>query len=320
VLRVPRLVAQRVFHLVLVLFLLSIVAFVLLHVVPGNPAAAILGQNATPDQVKILDRQLGLDRSLVDQYGHWIWGVLQGNLGTTLSVPQEPVWNRISPALPVSAEIAVLAMMIALVVSIPVGVWVGYRESGFLDRATAPLSFGLLSVPSFVSGLVLALVFTLNLRWLPRTGWVPLTAGFVQNLRHAFLPALTLALTEMAVYIRILRTDVIGTLREEYIRFAQSKGLSTRYILLRHALRPSSLSLVTLSGVSLGRLIGGTVIVEVIFALPGMGQLLVGAVGSSDYPLVLGIVMVIAAIYVAINLLTDLSYGLLDPRISHAGR
>jgi peptide/nickel transport system permease protein len=313
-------VGRRVIHLGIVLFLLTLGSFFLLRVVPGNPAVSILGANATPAQVYALDRKLGLNAPLFDQYRHWLWGLLHGNLGTALSVPQEPVWDRISPALPVSAEIAIFAIIIALTISIPIAIASAYRENGYLDRISSTMSFGILSVPSFVSGLVLALLFTLDLRIFPRTGWVPLTESLSQNLYHAFLPAFTLALTELAVYIRILRTDIIGTLKEEYIRFAQSKGLSNRQILLRHALRPSSLSLVTLSGVSLGRLIGGTVIVEVIFALPGLGQLLIGAVGASDYPLVLGIVIVVAAIYVGINLLTDLSYGLLDPRIRHAQR
>jgi peptide/nickel transport system permease protein len=309
---------MRLVHLVIVLFLISIGSYFLLHVVPGNPAAALLGTNATPASVKALDKKLGLDHSLISQYSHWLWGLIHGNLGTALSVPQEPVWTRISPALPVSAEIAVLAMIMALVVSIPVAIWSAYREGGYFDRISSTVSFGFLSMPAFVTGLVLALLFTLDLRIFPRTQWVPLTQSLPQNLYHAFLPALTLALTEMAIYIRILRTDIIGTLKEEYIRFAQSKGLSVRHILFRHALRPSSISLVTLSGVSLGRLIGGTVIVEVIFSLPGLGNLLVGAVGASDYPLVLGIVMVIAALYVVINLLTDLSYGVLDARTRHA--
>jgi peptide/nickel transport system permease protein len=315
--RIALLSGRRLLHLVIVLFLISVGSFFLLHVIPGNPAAALLGTNATPASVRKLDRQLGLDQPLIRQYGHWLWGVLHGNFGTALSVPQIPVWDRISPALPVSIEIALLAVIMALVVAIPVAIFSAYRESGFFDRFSSTASFGLLSMPAFVTGLVLALLFTLDLRIFPRTQWVALTASVPQNLYHAFLPALTLALTEMAVYTRILRTDMIGTLKEEYIRFAQSKGLSVRYVLFRHALRPSSISLVTLSGVSLGRLIGGTVIVEVIFGLPGMGNLLVGAVGASDYPLVLGIVVTIAVIYVMINLVTDLSYGFLDARTRH---
>jgi peptide/nickel transport system permease protein len=206
-----------------------------------------------------------------------------------------------------------------LLIAIPVGVWSGYREAGTFDRISGGLSFAFLSVPVFVSSLVLALLFAFDIRIFPRTGWVRLTAsaGVGQNLRYALLPSIALALPLAAVYTRLLRTDMSRTLREDYIQVARAKGLSIRRVLFRHALRPSSISLVTISGVSLGYLIGGTVIVETIFGLPGLGRILVTAVGSNDYPLVQGIVLVLAVVYVFVNVAVDLLYSVLDPRIRY---
>jgi peptide/nickel transport system permease protein len=218
--------------------------------------------------------------------------------------------------LPISAELAILAELMALIVAIPVAVASAYREGGTFDRIASGMSFGLFSVPTFVSGLVLALLFALEWHLLPRVEWVRLTStqGILANLSHAFLPALTLALPLMAAYIRLLRTDLLQTLREDFVVVARAKGLSVRYVLFRHALRPSSFSLLTLAGVSLGGLIGGTALVEVIYGLPGVGQMLVTAVSDHDYALVQGTVLVIAVIYVLVNAAVDVLYLVLDPR------
>jgi peptide/nickel transport system permease protein len=311
----------RIIHLVVVLLLVSFGTFMLLQLTPGDPAVSILGSNATPDSVRELHAQLGLNKPLAQQFGHWLGGAVHGDVGTSVVPPGGSVAGRIGQALPVSVELAVLAMVLALLFAIPIAVWSAYREGGAFDRIFSSVSFGLLSVPTFVSGLVLALLFSLQWRVLPRSEWVRLTStqGIRSNLSHALLPAITLALGEIAVFSRLLRVDLSHTLREEFIATARAKGMPTRRVLIGHALRPSSFSLITLSGVSLGRLIGGTVIVEVIFGLPGIGSLLVNAVGSGDYPLVQGIVLVIAVIYVAINQVVDLSYRLIDPR-TRSGR
>lgn len=307
---------RRIPRIVLVLLLASFGTFMLLHLTPGDPAAAILGQSATPKAVHQIDHQLGLDRPLWSQYWHWLAHALSGNLGTSLVPPGGPVVSRIGQALPVSLELAVLALIMALIVAIPVAVWSSYREGRAFDRGASAASFGLLSAPTFVTGLVLALLLALETRTFPRAEWVRLTssAGLVENLSHAFLPALTLALPLMATYTRVLRSEMLQTLREDFIQFAYAKGLPVRTVLFRYALRPSSLSLITLSGVTLGALLGGSVIVETIYALPGLGNLLVGAVGNNDYPLVQGIVLVVAVAYVLVNALVDVSYGWLDPR------
>ena len=308
--------SRRAIHLLVVLFLVSLGTFMLLQLTPTDPAITILGSNATPEAVQQVHHELGLDRPLVSQYASWLSKAVHGDIGTSVVPPEGSVAGRIRQALPVSLELAILAQIIALGVSVPVAVWSAYREGGLADRLFSGVSFGLLSIPSFVSGLVLALVLCLDLRVFPRSQWVRLTSaeGVAANLRHALLPALTLALTEIAVFVRLLRSDLSTTLREDYITMAQAKGMSVRRILFRHALRPSMFSLITLAGVSLGRLIGGTVIVEVFFGLPGIGTQLVNAVGGGDYPLVQGIVLVVAVIYVFVNQLVNVSYGLLDPR------
>ena len=268
------LLLPRFGRLLAVLLLVSFGTFMLLQLTPGNPAVAILGQNATPASVRQLDRQLGLDRPLLDQYGHWITQALQGNLGTSLVPPGGTVTSRLAEALPVTLELAILAVIMALVVAIPVAVWSAYKQGGLLDRFFSATAFGLVSMPSFVVGLILALLFAVEWHIFPRAEWVRITSsqGLAENLRYAFLPALTLALSEVGVYTRLLRADMVVTLQEDFITTARAKGLSVPRILFRHALRPSLLSLVTLSGVSLGRLLGGTVIVETIFALPGLGN------------------------------------------------
>jgi peptide/nickel transport system permease protein len=309
-------VGRRAGHLILVLFLVSLGTFLMLSLTPGDPAVAVLGDNATPEAVAQLDHELGLDQPILSRYVHWISGVLHGNLGESISPPGGSVVHRIAQALPVSLELALLASVLALVLSIPIAAWSAVKEGGYFDRFFSGVSFTFLSIPPFVSALVLALIFALQLGILPRAGWVRLTSaeGVGANLTHALLPALSLALVEMAVYTRILRADMIQTLKEDFVLAANAKGVPFWRILFVHTLRPSSLSLVTLAGISLARLIGGTVLVETIFGLPGVGQLLVQSSQNADYPLVQGIVLLVAATYVLMNTGVDALYSKLDPR------
>lgn len=299
------------------LWLVSLGTFMLLTLAPGDPAVAILGERATPSAIARIHDQLGLDLPLVTRYLLWLGDAAIGDLGQSLVPPGGSVIARVGTALPISAQLAVMAVVMALVVAVPLAVWSAYRRGGVLDRLCGGLSFATMSLPSFVSGLVLALLFAVNLNIFPRAQWVRLSAGVGDNLLHAILPAVCLALPLAAVYIRTLRSEMIQVLREPAIEFAYARGLPVRRVLFRYALPPASLSLLTLSGVSLGTLIGGTVVVETIYALPGLGHLLVGAVGASDYPLVQGIVLLIAVFYVLVNALIDASYALLDPRARH---
>jgi len=305
---------RRVVQLVVVSFIISVLAFLLVHLLPGDPAAVILGQSGvTASALAAVRAELGLNHPLPVRYYLWLDHLLHGNLGYSFA-KNASVRSMLSSHLPVTAEIIVLALIIALVVAVPVGVVSAYRPGHAFDQVAATSSFVLLAIPSFVMALLLILVFAVHLRLLPASGWVPLTANPVQNLRSAFLPSLALAMPQIAVFARILRGDMITTLHEDYVSLARAKGLSTRRILFGHAFRPSSFSLVTVVGLQIGFLLGGTVIVETIYALPGMGQLLVNAVGDNDYPIVQGVVLIVAAAYVLLNLLVDVSYGFLDPR------
>lgn len=306
---------RRVAHMVIVLLLVSLATFSLLKLTPGNPAAAILGNSATPQSIARVDHQLGLQTSFFHQYGHWLWGAMHGNFGSLIVPPYGSVAGRIGQAIPVSLELTILAEILALLIAIPTAVASAARQGKVFDRIASGTTFGVLSVPSFVAGLILALVFAVDLEVLPRVAWVPLTQSLIDNLSHAFLPALTLALPVIAVYIRVLRAELTTTLSQEFITVARAKGLSRRYVLWRHALRPSLFSLMTVWGVTFGALLGGTAIVEVIFSLPGIGNELVSAVQSNDYPMVQAIVLIVAVVYVVMNAIVDVGYGIVNPSI-----
>lgn len=305
-------------ELVAVLFLVSLGVFLLLSLVPGDPAVAILGEGRTPAEYAAMRDQLGLNDPLLVRYGDWLGGVLSGDLGTSIVAPQTPVVDRIAAALPVSLELAALGLVMALAIALPLAMWSAYHQGGRADRAISAATFGLLSMPSFLLGLLLIALFVNQLGWFPRNEWVRLGDGVAGNLQHAFLPALTIALMEAAMFTRILRNDLVTTLNEDYILAARARGMSPVRIMVSDALRPSSFSLVTVLGLSIGRLVGSTVIVEYLFALPGMGKLVIDAANSGNYPVVQGTVLVIALIYVASNTLIDRSYGYLDPRTRRA--
>jgi peptide/nickel transport system permease protein len=313
-----RQLAKKLLHLGVVLFAVSLGTFMLLKLTPGDPAVEVLGQQATPAAIQQLHHQMGLDRPLATQYAHWIMGALHGDLGKSLALPGGPVSTRIAQALPVTVELAILAQLIALAVAIPLGTFAAYKAGGRFDAIVNSVSSALISTPAFLAGLLLAYLFAVQLHVFPRTQWVRISDDFWGNLHSAILPAITLSLTEIAIYTRILRGDMISTLQSEFIAAARSRGLPTWRVLSRHAFRLSSLSLVTLSALGLARLIGGAAIVEVIFALPGIGQMLITAIGANDFPLVQGTVLVVATAYVMLNFLIDFSYGFLDPRIRRA--
>ncbi|GAA4810598.1 ABC transporter permease [Nocardioides caeni] len=305
-------------ELVAVLFLVSLGVFLLLSLVPGDPAVALLGEGRTPQEYEAMREQLGLNQPLLSRYGDWLGGVLTGDLGTSLVPPQTEVLDRILSALPVSLELAVLGLVMALVIALPLAMWSAYHQGGRADRVISAATFGLLSMPSFLLGIVLIAVLVNALGIFPRNEWVRLGDGIGGNLQHAFLPALTIALMEAAMFTRILRNDLVTTLNEDYILAARARGMSPLRIMVSDALRPSSFSLVTILGLSIGRLVGSTVIVEYLFALPGMGKLVIDAANQGNYPVVQGAVLVIALIYVASNRLIDGSYGYLDPRTRRA--
>ena len=307
--------ALRVLELAGVLLLVSIGVFALVSLMPGDPAVDILGAGRPPHEYAELRHELGLDQPVTSRYLDWLGDVLTGDLGRSVVPPQSDVAARVASALPVSVEIAALGLLIALLVAVPLAMWSASREDSVTDRILSAATFGVLSVPSFLAGLLLILVMVDSAGWFPRSAWIrPGDGDLLGNLHHAFLPALTVALAELAMFTRVLRGDLIVTLRENFVLAARAKGMPPLRILWADALRPSSFSLVTLLGLSLGRLIGSTVVVEYLFGLPGMGTLVVNAANQGDYPMVQGAVLTIAVLYVLINACIDFSYGLLDPR------
>jgi peptide/nickel transport system permease protein len=312
-----RFLGSRLLTLVPILFLVSLASFFLIDLLPGDPVYAILGDNATPETAAALRSELGLDDSLPVRYASWLGNALTGDLGESIRSGR-PVMDEIVARLPVTLQLAGMAMGMALVAAIPLGMWSAYRAGRPFDRAMSASSFAFISLPPFLIGLLLVFFFALTFSVFPVTGWVPLTEDLGENLRHAFLPALALALGELAVYTQLLRADMVATLDEDYVLAARAKGMPTWNILLRQALRPSSFSLITLAGVNLGRLIGGTVIIEQLFGLPGIGRLVIQAIPSQDMPIIQGTVLLLAVAYVLINTLVDVSYAYLDPRVRRA--
>lgn len=310
-------VLRRLPSLLATLFAVSLLTFLMTSLLPGDPALQILGaENATPEAIAAVRADLGLDDPLPVRYLHWIGDALTGDFGRSYRT-NEPVSEAIIDRLPVTAEIGILAIIIALLIAIPVGMLSAYRAGTRTDKLISSTSFGLLAVPNFMVAIFLILIFAVWLGVLPATGWVNFTDDPVQNLRSALLPALSLAIAEMAVYTRLLRTDMIGTLQQDFVTMARVKGVSNRRILFRHALRPSSFSLMTVAGVQVGAIIGGSVVIETLFALPGVGRLLLEAVLVRDLLMVQGVALVIAVSYVVVNFTVDILYSYLDPRISH---
>lgn len=309
-------VLAKVPVLVATLLIVSFLTFMLTSLLPGDVELQILGPDATPEARAQVREDLRLDDPLPVRYGAWLADAATGDLGRSYRTGQQ-VSEAITERLPVTLEIGLLAILIALAVAIPLGTWSAYRAGTLVDRAVTGATFGLLAVPNFMMAILLILVFAETLGWLPATGWDRLTDDPVENLRGALLPALSLAIGELAVFTRLLRSDMISTLQQDSITLARAKGIPPTRILFRHALRPSSFSLMTVVGLQVGAIISGAVIVETLFAVPGVGRLLVDSILQRDLLMVQGIALVVAASFVVINAVVDLLYSLLDPRIRH---
>jgi peptide/nickel transport system permease protein len=312
------LVLKRLPAMVATLLIVSFLTFLLTSLLPGDPAIQILGADSATDEdsLEVVRQELRLDDPLYERYGAWLGNVATGDLGRSFRTDQN-VREAIAERMPVTIEVGGLAVLIALVFAIPLGTLSAFRAGGRADRIVTGASFGLLALPPFMVAILLILIFAVTLGWLPATGWVRFTTDPLENLRHAILPALSLAIGEMAVYTRLLRADMITTLQQDSITMARAKGIPTRRILFRHALRPSSFSLMTVVGLQVATIIGGAVIIETLFALPGVGRLLVDSILQRDLIMVQGCALVIAFAFVIINFIVDILYTFLDPRIRH---
>ena len=301
-------------RLLVVLFAIATLTFTLSSLAPGDAALAVLGPEATDEQIEVFRESEGLNDPFLVRYANWLFGFLQGDLGQSIKFG-EPVADLIARGLPVTLQLAFMAQILAIAIAIPLAVASAFRFGGALDRFTSSGTFVLLSTPNFILGLALMFVFSIQLGWLPSSGFVPIEESLEGNLKSMLMPTLTAALGPIAVYTRVLRSDMAQTLNENFILLARSQGISSLRILFRHALRPSSLGLVTLVGINFGILLGGAVVVEQLFALPGIGSLLVGSVASRDFAIVQGVTLLVAFMYVMLNFLVDRLYPLLDPRI-----
>lgn len=307
-------VAKKIVRLCVILLAVSAITFAMVHLLPGDVAYVIGGENATVEDIQALREEMGLDKNIVARYIAWLGGILRGDLGESY-LTREPVLGTIVTRLPVTVELILLSQVIALALALPAGIYSAHRNNTFRDRWISGIGFASLSVPSFVMALLLIFIFALRLKWFPATGYTPLTEGFWTNLQTFFLPSLSIALIEWVPLMRVLRSDMIVTLQEDFILVAKAKGMPTWRILCRDALKPSSLTLITILGLQIGHWIGAAVIIEMIYALPGIGRLLVDAVFSRDFFMVQGCVLVITVAYVIVNGLVDFLYFLLDPRL-----
>jgi peptide/nickel transport system permease protein len=311
-----RFILGRLLAVVPVLVLVTAGVFFLIHLTPGDPIDAMMAESADPNVKAALSRQLGLDQPIHVQYLRWMGGVIRGDLGRSIRNNQpviEDVGRRIRP----SVELALLAILIALVVAFPLGILSAARRNTPVDAAGTTFALIGICMPNFLIALLLIFLFGVTLRWLPVSGYTDPLEDPVNGLRSLTLPAITLGLALGAVITRTLRSSLIEALSEDYVRTGRAKGLPERVILGRHALKNSLIPVITVLGLQLGGLIGGAVITEYVFALPGVGRLVVDAVFARDYPLVQGVVLLIALAYIATNLLVDLVYGFLDPRIRY---
>jgi peptide/nickel transport system permease protein len=299
-----------------VMGVVALIVFLLLHLAPGSPAALIAGDFATAEDIARIGRQLGLDRPLHVQFVAWVGQVLRGDLGTSI-FSHLPVSRLIRQRLEPTLVLSATTLVIAVVLAVPIGVLAAWRARTWVDRLVMGLSVCGLSIPSFVLGYLLIYLFAIHFGWLPVQGYVSFTEGLWPCVRSILLPSFALGSIYMALIARITRASLLEVLEEDYVRTAKAKGLSTLTVLVVHALRNASVPIVTIIGVGLTLLIGGVVITESVFAIPGIGRLTVDAILRRDYPIIQAVILLSSGVYVMVNLVIDLVYTVLDPRIRY---
>jgi peptide/nickel transport system permease protein len=315
-----RYLVRRVVSMVPVVIIVSFLVFALINLLPGDPALMILGENNNdPAAYQRLRADLGLDRPLVVQYLDWARHALTGDFGISLR-DRQPIGEVIAARVPPTLELATLALVLSLCISIPVGVITALRPGSPADAVATVAALSGVAVPQFFLGILLIELFAVDWHLVPPSGYIPPWEDLGANLRLMILPALALSTGLTAVQMRHVRSSLLEVLHQEYVLTARSKGLHSSVVVMRHALRNALIPLVTIVGLEMGTLIGGTVILEIIFSIPGMGRLLVDSITFRDYPTVQAMVLLLAFTVLVANLLADLTYGMLDPRVSHAGR
>jgi len=311
---------RRILAVLPVLFVVSLVVFLILRLAPGDPAAVIAGNSATNEDIAKIQVQLGLDRSIPVQYGIWMGNVFQGDLGFSYYL-NKPVTELIAQRVEPTLSLAFGTVILAILIAVPLGTLAAWRMGGWLDRLLSGFSVAGFSVPVFVIGYLLIYLFAIRLEWLPVQGYKsfsgPSAAGPWAWMRQLILPWMTLAMIYVALIARVTRASVSEALTEDYIRTARAKGITESAVLLRHALANAAVPIVTVVGIGIALLIGGVVVTETVYAIPGLGSLTVDAVLNRDFPVIQGLVLLFSVSYVLINLLVDLSYLVLDPRIRY---
>lgn len=310
-------ILRRLISMIPVLFIVSLIVFSLLHLTPGDPAMSMLGEEATPESIAALRGQLGLDEPLPVQYVKWAASVVQGDLGRSIRSNQ-PVSEAIIDRLPVTIELSILSVMVSLIIAIPVGIIAAMRRNSPLDTASTTVALLGVSIPNFFLAILLIFLFSVRLGWLSPIGYTPILEDPVDNLKRMIMPALTLGTALSAIVMRMTRSSLLEVLDQDYVRTARAKGLREARVVRIHALKNAMVPVVTVVGLQIGGLLGGTIITESIFVLPGIGRLLVDAIFQRDFPLVQGVVLFAALAFLLANLAVDLLYAYLDPRIRYS--
>jgi peptide/nickel transport system permease protein len=311
-----RYIASRLVGLVVVVWLVLTIAFVIVRLAPGDPAALLLGPDATPEDAAELRTQLGLDRPILVQYAAFVLNAVRGDLGTSLFFNQpvtQVLWDRAEP----TTFLALFSLTFAVVIATPIGIYAAYRRGSFLDQASISAAMLAASVPSFWTGLILQRYLATDLGWFPSSGYGGPDADFFERMRHLLLPSLVLGIVNSALILRFTRASMLDVLGEDYVRTARSKGMSERRVVLRHALKNAAIPIITVVGLTFALLVSGAVVTERVFNIPGMGNLVVNAVLRRDYPVIQGTLIVVATLYVLINLAVDLLYAVIDRRVKY---
>lgn len=311
-----RYIIRRILGMIPVLFGVSIIVFLMIHLIPGDPISFMLGRVSDPEVIAAARARYGLDQPLPAQYLHWLGQVLQGNLGNSISTGA-PVANQVLERLPATLYLLIGGMFVALVLAIPIGVVTASRHNTWTDFGGTTLSLVFMSIPSFWLAILLILLLAVRLGWLPATGYVPPREDFGAFLKCLVMPSLALGLSEAGFIARLMRSSMLDVLSQEYVRVARAKGLRDRNTMYRHALPNALIPVVTVIGIEVGYLLGGVIVIERVFAFPGMGMLTITAITSRDYPLIQGSILIFAVFFLFVNLITDILYGIIDPRVRY---
>ena len=309
-------IIRRLLATVPVMGVVALFVFSLLYIAPGDPAAVIAGDLATADDIARIHQKLGLDEPFLLRFGHWLWGVLHGDLGISIFT-NLPVTQLIGQRLGPTAALTIMTLLVSIAFAVPLGVIAAWKVGSWIDRGVMVLAVAGFSLPAFVLAYGLILVFSIELDWLPVQGYVSLSEGLRPFLSHLVLPSTALGLIYGALIARVTRASMLEVLSQDYIRTAQAKGLADNQVLIRHALRNAAVPIATVIGIGLAVLIGGVIVTETVFAIPGIGRLVVDAILRRDYPIIQGVILLFSAAYVLVNLAVDISYTLLDPRVRY---